>query len=182
MLRTRGQWLEASQGREAVKDTECTPPPSHLDRLIPPPPRLRSPSLAPLAPRHLRLSSRLNPAPQACCRNSHFRKPARRVVWLSNFRDFRIVTARVLTSLPFGGRPRSACFPEGLQCACGNLRRCFVWRNQGAGLFLYKFHYFGAPKTLGQSEECRWCGEESLKRCVDKLRIFMPIKLWKKIQ
>lgn len=47
------------------------------DGLLPPPPRLRSQTRAPREPRHLRLWSRLNPAPQACCRRRYFRKPAR---------------------------------------------------------------------------------------------------------
>lgn len=40
------------------------------DRVIPPPPRPRSQTPAPPAPRHLRLWSRLNPAPPACRRST----------------------------------------------------------------------------------------------------------------
>ena len=105
MLSPWGQGPEAPRGKEAVKDIGCQSPRSHPDRLIPPPPGLRSQSLAPLAPHHLRLWSRLNPAPQTCRRSSHFRKPARRARRLSSFRDLSVLTALALTSLPLGGRP-----------------------------------------------------------------------------
>lgn len=125
-----GAGAEESQGRGAsgghFTALRCAPTP---DRLIPPPPRLRSQTRTPRAPRHRRLWCRLNPAPRACCCNGYFRKPARRAGRPLLFRDLPVIA---VMSLPFWKSPGQATAPGILKCACGNTGRGFLWQRGGA--------------------------------------------------